>query len=245
MGRTFHGFRLGERTDDMPHWLKLVDSKYPRSNDPRDKKPISAEDFDHVIGDCGAVTDMPCAAFWRELMDAYPEAKIVLVERDVDAWFPSFKQIVVDGMMSRKGQIFANHWVGTFVGDLKIEMMFRIFLKYFEARDRHELAANAKRIYLEHNNAIKQACKEQNRPFLVYRLGDGWKPLCDFLEVDVPKNVPFPRGNEAKVMSELTHKIQWERIYSLVWKMQWHASLITLLTAAVWNVWKYFAFVSR
>jgi hypothetical protein len=32
---------------------------------------------------------------------------------------------------------------------------------------------------------------------LVYKLGDGWEPLCAFLEVAVP-DVPFPRTNDAQ-----------------------------------------------
>lgn len=40
--------------------------------------------FDAYLGHCAAVTDMPCATFSEELMAAYPEAKIILVERDVE-----------------------------------------------------------------------------------------------------------------------------------------------------------------
>src|SRR5436305_3601510 len=238
IGRTFHGFRLGERPNDMETWIDLVDRKYPRSDDPKDVRPIPAAAFDRVIGDCGAVTDMPCAAFWRELMAAYPNAKVVLVERDVDAWFRSFQQTVVDGMMSAKGHIFANHWVAAFVGDRKIEMMFRVFFKYFQASNKQELAANAKRVYVEHNAATRKACQEEGRPFLDYKLGDGWQPLCDFLDVDVPKDVDFPSGNEAHILSELTHKIQWQRIFGLMTMILSRLAVATALSGGGWIIWK-------
>ncbi len=33
---------------------------------------------------------------------------------------------------------------------------------------------------------------------LVWSVGDGWEPLCRFLEVDVP-DTPFPRLNDSKM----------------------------------------------
>ena len=33
---------------------------------------------------------------------------------------------------------------------------------------------------------------------LEYRLGQGWEPLCTFLDKPVPQNVPFPHVNEGK-----------------------------------------------
>jgi hypothetical protein len=216
IGRTFHGFRLGERPECMDSWMDLVERKYPRSNHPRDVKPISTADFDRVIGDCGAVTDMPCAAFWRELMAAYPDAKVVLVERDVESWFRSFNLVVINGMMSLKGQLFANPLVAAFTGDRKIEMMFRVFLKYFHANNRDELARNARQIYIDHNSAIREVCRQEGRPILCYKLGDGWQPLCDFLEVDVPADLEFPSGNEAQSLYKFTHTIQRQRVFKLV-----------------------------
>ncbi|KAH8747213.1 hypothetical protein F5883DRAFT_474633, partial [Diaporthe sp. PMI_573] len=211
IGSTFHGFRLGDHPDRMDAWIDLVDQKYPKagggSADPSNKTRhpgIQAEDFDRVIGDYAAVTDMPCAAFWRELMAAYPDAKVVLMERDADAWFRSFEPTVIEGMMSSKGSIFANPWVAAYVGDRKIEMMFRVFLGYFGARDKRVLAANAKRVYIEHNAEIRETCKAQGRDLLDYKLGSGWGPLCDFLGVDVPKGVEFPQGNEAHLLIDLT-----------------------------------------
>ena len=31
---------------------------------------------------------------------------------------------------------------------------------------------------------------------LEYKMGEGWKPLCDFLEVPVPEGRKFPRTND-------------------------------------------------
>jgi hypothetical protein len=245
IGSTFHGFRLGDHPDRMDAWIDLVDQKYPKagggSADPSNKTRhpgIQAEDFDRVIGDYAAVTDMPCAAFWRELMAAYPDAKVVLMERDADAWFRSFEPTVIDGMMSSKGSIFANPWVAAYVGDRKIEMMFRVFLGYFGARDKRVLAVNAKRVYIEHNAEIRETCKAQGRDLLDYKLGSGWGPLCDFLGVDVPKGVEFPRGNEAHLLIDLTHKIQRQRVAALAMQLLRDMAIGTAVLGVVLMSWK-------
>ena len=36
-----------------------------------------------------AVSDIPCVLFADELLQAYPEAKVVLTERDADGWIKS------------------------------------------------------------------------------------------------------------------------------------------------------------
>jgi Sulfotransferase domain len=38
-----------------------------------------------------AVTDAPCANLAQELVNAYPNAKVVLNTRDVDKWLPSME----------------------------------------------------------------------------------------------------------------------------------------------------------
>ncbi|KAH6984667.1 hypothetical protein BKA56DRAFT_671149 [Ilyonectria sp. MPI-CAGE-AT-0026] len=49
-----------------------------------------------------STTDSPCSpksanrVFGPGLVEAYPDSKVVLVERDVDAWYKSFNESVLD-----------------------------------------------------------------------------------------------------------------------------------------------------
>lgn len=52
--------------------------------------------WDALLGDCEATTDWPAALFYEELMNAYPEAKVVLTIRDPDKWWKSYKETVLD-----------------------------------------------------------------------------------------------------------------------------------------------------
>lgn len=55
-------------------------------NDSRHRSVTVADDLWHS---CQAITDIPCIAFVDELVAAYPNAKVVLTNRDVDSWLVS------------------------------------------------------------------------------------------------------------------------------------------------------------
>lgn len=81
-----HGFRIVEAVGRSPQWcrLALAKRKFPNA------AFLNRDEFDKVIGDCEAVTDVGCAGFGVELLRAYPEAKVVLNRRrDIDAWYRS------------------------------------------------------------------------------------------------------------------------------------------------------------
>jgi hypothetical protein len=47
------------------------------------------EDWDQLLGHCQAICDWPAVAFAKELIEAYPDAKVVLNDRDIDSWYES------------------------------------------------------------------------------------------------------------------------------------------------------------
>ena len=53
--------------------------------------------------------------------------------------------------------------------------------------------AHARRVFEAHNQAVIDAIPASR--LLVYRAGDGWKPLCRFLGVPVPDEA-FPHLND-------------------------------------------------
>lgn len=86
-----HGFYLAEHPEDSLHWYRLALAKYVH----KDMSFLNTTEFDKVLGDCTAVTDLPSATFAIELLRAYPEAKVVLNRRDdLDAWYQSQLQTI-------------------------------------------------------------------------------------------------------------------------------------------------------
>jgi Sulfotransferase domain len=82
------GFNVPENPGDAIVWCRLGFAK--AQGEPSDSNLFTAHSFDRVIGDCDAVTDVPCAIFGPEMLQAYPDAKVILNRRtDEEAWVRS------------------------------------------------------------------------------------------------------------------------------------------------------------
>ncbi len=139
-------------------------------------------------------------------MIAYPEAKIVLVERDVEDWYRSFDATVVTELFSRVADMSVNYiepLVGSQIGLLSRKILYG----YFHANTPDEVRKNARGAYREHYRRIREAAPKER--LLEYRLGEEWGPLCNFLGKEVPE-LPFPRINEVAALKAKVRKTQLE-----------------------------------
>ena len=148
--------------------------------------PSGSHDWEAVFHGYRATVDWPAAAFWRELADRYPDAKVLLSVRDADRWYDSVMNtiypVMVQGPSERVPKTL--HEFHEMVYALIFEQTFGGRLK-----DR----AHAKRVFEEHNQAVIDAIPASK--LLVYEPGDGWEPICRFLDVPVPDQA-FPHLND-------------------------------------------------
>lgn len=77
----YHQVTLGHNPDDARLWKKALDAKFHGRG-----KPFEREDWDALLGHCQAVCDLPAIQFAKELMDTYPDARVILTNRDIDSW---------------------------------------------------------------------------------------------------------------------------------------------------------------
>lgn len=86
----FHGYEGMMRVPTTHQaWVQLMRRKFDDTSSP--DHTITRADFDAIIGDCEAVTDMPCVNFARKLVEAFPEAKVIINTREIDAWYASYQ----------------------------------------------------------------------------------------------------------------------------------------------------------
>ncbi|KAJ7619022.1 hypothetical protein B0H17DRAFT_641897 [Mycena rosella] len=69
--------------------------------------PYRREEWDQLLGHCQAVTDTPAAMFAEDLVAAYPGAKVILTNRDVDKWWTSFCDSIGSVVASRRYRLAA------------------------------------------------------------------------------------------------------------------------------------------
>lgn len=153
-------------------------------------------DWDELWGPCEGITDIG-GWFGPQLVEAYPEAKVVLVERDVDKWYKS----IDEGVFSSLWGPVPNFFVGVvepLIGSVAGPASRKHVLGFFEAKDVDELRAKAKEGYKAHYRRMREMVPRER--FLDFKIEDGWGPLCEFLGKDVPVDVPFPHVNDAEAL---------------------------------------------
>lgn len=185
---------------DVHHGITATPRDWPLINDACDAlfpvlpsytgKPMTRRDWDRLFGPCEAITDMG-SFFALELIRAYPDAKVVLVERDVESWYRSVEAAIIDTTWGWRADFFTCFLAPLFGGRTGLTIR-KVLLGFFEARDVQALRANAKARYLRHYAEIRAAVPPER--LLNLKLSDGWEPLCEFLEQPVP-DASFPKKN--------------------------------------------------
>lgn len=173
-----------------PIWLPNPPTSFTRS------------DWDDLIGrDWEGVTDFG-ALVAKELVETYPRAKVILVERDVDKWAESANAILIRDIEVGSGWL-VRVVIGPIIGYLSHAILWDCFRGWLRAKNGDEMRARLKDAYREHSALVRRIVLEEN--LLIYQLGDGWEPLCEFLGRPVP-DVPYPRVNERALFLEARKK---------------------------------------
>src|SRR5208283_3567968 len=144
--------------------------------------------------DVAAVTDIPSAYFYRELLEAYPEAKAILTVRDVESWWRSVSHHV-NVKFPLAQQLGCGRWtqpLGSAPGtDSDAHARFVMLLHNCVYGSSTALEFLWKKKYLDHNESVVQQVPPERLLVMDITAGDGWEKLCGFLGVPVP-DAPFP-----------------------------------------------------
>jgi hypothetical protein len=139
--------------------------------------------WDDLFGDFRATVDWPSTRFWRELSEAYPDAKVVLSLRDPERWYQSASETIFRVM---------NTVMPEGVEPPENLIMVQELIKQGTFDSRLDDREHAIEIYQAHNEAVKQAIDPAR--LLVFEARQGWPPLCEFLGVPIPDG-DYPRVN--------------------------------------------------
>jgi hypothetical protein len=156
-----------------------------------------------LFADYDAITDGDGALFTKELMDAYPEAKVILnYRKDLDKWHNSLAA-TFGAMESSWSEWFLSHfcfelfWAREFVWKEYLPLFFR-----------GSWAENGKWVYREHIATVRGLVPKER--LLEWTVDDGWEPLCKFLGKEVPTE-EFPSGNTPAGFAQTVAKGHAER----------------------------------
>jgi len=173
-----------------------------------------------------SVCDLPAIAFCPELMDAYPEAKVILTNRDVDAWYRSCERTLLQARTYWvHGVLQYFDWVTGVVHPLR--------RKYWRCLFADDFKMNGKAAMRAHYSEVRDAAKKSGREVLEFDFGDGWGPLCRFLQVEIPAQA-YPRENEGGGWILKMHERARLRAKAAVYRFLCFGLPLALLGSGIW-----------
>jgi hypothetical protein len=201
-------------------WLGKMDhiEKWTDYFDARINNKTAKLDLSEIYGPYEAATDVPTAFLWRELIEEYPNAKVILTIREENKWFRSYCNAInavkiVANLDPKYYRILDEavyrmmaHWIGS------------TELSTFDPFMPDNNACQYKELYMgkfnKHNKEVIQGVPKEN--LLIMNIADGhydnWDELCAFLNLPIP-SVPFPntnKGNANEMLEASKPKISFD-----------------------------------
>jgi hypothetical protein len=160
----YHMVEVFGHPEHIPAWTGAAQGRMP--------------DWRTLLEGYAAAVDWPASAFWPELMEAFPEALVVLSVRDAQSWWQSAHETI---FAVTQGMDPGSEW-----REMIDSMLANRFTSAIE--DREACIAAFER----HNARVRETVPRER--LLEWRASEGWEPLCAALGLPVPEE-PFPRTN--------------------------------------------------
>ncbi|KAI8877192.1 hypothetical protein K501DRAFT_337602, partial [Backusella circina FSU 941] len=138
-------------------------------------------DWDKIYNKYDAAVDWPTCTFYKELMEKYPEAKVVLTVRSAESWYKSCAKTIHPRAIDPNFHTESAK---------KFKRMAKTIILDGALNDPVAFAdeENIKSLFNNHNEEVKHYVPADR--LYVMELGEGWNGLCKFLNKDVPE-VPY------------------------------------------------------
>ncbi|RUV94474.1 MULTISPECIES: sulfotransferase family protein [unclassified Mesorhizobium] len=139
----------------------------------------AAPDWNRLFAGYKSCVDWPSVHYWRELIEVFPQARVILTWRSPESWWESFAKTILPAVIDSQDQ-----------ESLGVALVTK---QVFGGRPQDR--AHAIAVYEANIEAVLKTVPADR--LLVHKLGDGWAPLCAHLGVPVPDE-PYPNRNTTK-----------------------------------------------
>jgi sulfotransferase family protein len=152
-------------------------------------KPI---DWKALFAGYQATVDWPACIFYKELMQVYPDAKVLLTVRNPESWYESAESTI---FQMRNRPPLDSEQIRAHVPDMQeFRQMTNAVIRDRTFGGNYEDKEHAIAVFEQHIAEVRQHVAPEK--LLVYEVKEGWEPLCAFLEVEIPEGKPFPHLND-------------------------------------------------
>jgi len=172
--KCYHMKELLVNPDMLSYWLNIEEN--------------GTTDWDTLYDGYEATVDFPGYPYYKEHMEKYPDAKVILTIRPFENWYNSAYSTVwkagpqnIRQKMVMLTRILLNPRLKKVISCIKF--VKRVFWeKQFQGK--FEDKEFAEKIFNQHIEEVKAHVPPEK--LLIYDVRDGWGPLCKFLNVAEP-----------------------------------------------------------
>jgi hypothetical protein len=197
--KCYHMYELINDPSRLKYWKQL--------------KNTNQTDYELLFKGYQSAVDYPACAFYQELLDQYPNAKVVLTVRDPEQWYESVKKTIYSASPKSAAEIIriiflslTNRHVQSFGPVLQFGDSL-VWKKHFNGKFKDKAYAIVR--YLNHIEEVKKFVPADQ--LLIFNVQEGWAPLCNFLGKEIPA-LPFPKTNDTKAFEGKIKKLYKEGV---------------------------------
>ncbi len=180
LGPCYHWVNLIADLDAVEQWHRYLDGE---------------DILEEIFAGHESTTDWPGGFVYRELAERHPEAKVLLSVRDPDTWDKSYRETIWNftrgdsliGHLSMARREVEPRWARY------LELVDRMLWSEASPFGAGDDPESMKRQMEQYNGEVREAIPAER--LLVWKVQEGWEPLCEFLEVPVPQE-PLPHAND-------------------------------------------------
>lgn len=190
----YHMIEVLKNPDNTAHldfWHKVANSDAGTQHD-----------WEQVFANYTAAVDNPACCVWRELLAAYPDAKVLLTlhPKGAEVWYDSTLETIyfTENMWQFKVLKLVTPF-GRKFGDMTRKLIWQRAHKG-SMTDKDQAIAH----YHQYIADVRAAVPVDR--LLVFSADQGWGPLCEFLGVSVP-NSDFPNVNDRSEIKKSIREI--------------------------------------
>ncbi len=169
-GPCYHMFEVAKNPGHNKIWLEAIEGK-----------PVN---WQELFKGYQSAVDWPAAAFVPQLLDVFPDARIILTLRDPEDWYQSISKTIFSSL-AIEGKVRG------MVNSSRKNMASQLFKRVFSGR--YQDKEHILEVFGQHPGKVEEWVPRES--LLKYRVTEGWQPLCEFLGVPIPDQA-FPRSND-------------------------------------------------
>jgi Sulfotransferase domain len=171
---------MSDRAAAVPQWRQALEGNGP---------------WDELFEGKESIVDWPGSYHWRELMDVYPDAKVLLSVRSAESWVESMSntisQVFVGDTLMHHLARAQYHVDPDFAGWIDVMSDMWDASGVTVGGDEQKMASTME---VWNQQVIDGVPADR---LLVWHPKDGWEPLCELLGLDVP-DTPLPNVNDTE-----------------------------------------------